>query len=289
MQRLLITGISSFLGSYIADWLPTGWRAVGTYLTHREDTGDIPSYRIDLTERSQVDLVLKKVKPDAILHLAAASNPNFCEQNPAISKAVNVTATTQLAEYCQARQIPLIFTSTDLVFSGENAPYKETTTPAPLSIYGQHKWEAEQAILDRHPQATIARMPLLYGDARYGKNFFTDWVKKLETGQVIGAFTDEFRTPVDGESAARGLLQLLLRQAEGIWHLGGQESLSRYDFAFQLAVAMELPTSLLRPALRTQVPMPAPRPENVSLNSEKAFAQGYEPKKVGAFFKEFVY
>lgn len=289
MKRLLITGISSFLGSYIIDCLPTGWRAVGTYFNHHRDTRGIPSYRIDLTERSQVNLLLKRVKPDAILHLAAASNPNFCEQHPTISEAINVSAAEYLASYAEARQIPLFFTSTDLVFSGENAPYSEGDTSIPLSIYGQHKRRVEQVILDIHPTATIARMPLLYGSPRYGKNFFTDWVNKLKTGQVIGAFTDEFRTPVDGESAANGLLQLVLKQAEGIWHLGGKESLSRYDFAFQLAIAMELPTSLLRPALRAQVSMPAPRPENVSLNSEKAFKQGYEPKRVGEVFKAFFY
>ncbi|MFK7933050.1 MAG: NAD(P)-dependent oxidoreductase [Saprospiraceae bacterium] len=277
MKRLLITGVSSFLGSYLIDWLPMGWRTVGTYYENRPDTDDVPAYRIDLTDRAQLDKILERTRPDAILHVAAASNPNWCEQNETLSYHINVQSTQHLAEYAATHQIPFIYTSTDLVFDGAHAPYAEDAQPQPISIYGHHKLMAEQVIQATYEHATIARLPLLYGMPRYGNNFFTAWLEKLQTGQVVGAFTDEFRTPVDGESAARGLFILLHRGATGVYHLGGRERLSRYDFAVQMAETFRLPISLVKPALRAQVQMAAARPQDVSLSSEKAFQLGYAP------------
>lgn len=287
MKRLLITGISSFLGSYLIDWIPMGWRVVGTYLTCRPDRDDFPRYRVDLTKQEELDIVINRIKPDAIFHIAAASNPNWCEQNETLSYHINVRTTQQLVEYAALHQIPFVFTSTDLVFDGEHAPYQEDATPHPVSIYGHHKLMAEQAILSTYPHATIARLPLLYGMPTYGQNFFPNWIDKLQTGQVVGAFTDEFRTPTDGESAARGLYYLLHKEAKGIYHLGGKESISRYDFALKMADAYHLPISLIKPALREQISMPAARPRDVSLDSKKAYELGYSPSTLQENLESF--
>lgn len=286
MRRLLITGISSFLGSYLLDWLPMGWRTVGTYLDNRPHRDDIPRYRVDITKQTELDIIIHRIKPDAIIHTAAASNPNWCEQNETLSYHINVRATQQLAEYAAVHQIPFIFTSTDLVFDGDAAPYAEDAAAHPVSIYGHHKLIAEQMIQKVYDQATIARLPLLYGMPSYGQNFFPNWLNKMQTGQVVGAFTDEFRTPVDGESAARGLLILLHQAATGIYHLGGTESISRYDFAIKMADAFRLPTAMIKPALREQVTMAAARPRDVSLNSEKSYQLGYQPATLAENFQK---
>ncbi|HAX78559.1 MAG TPA: NAD(P)-dependent oxidoreductase, partial [Cyanobacteria bacterium UBA11372] len=95
-------------------------------------------------------------------------------------------------------------------------------------------------------------------------------------GKELSLFTDQFRTPASGKTAASGLL-LALEKVEGILHLGGKERVSRYEFGRLMAEVFELPQDKLKACLQEDVPMPAPRPNDVSLNSEKAFALGYQP------------
>ena len=89
-------------------------------------------------------------------------------------------------------------------------------------------------------------------------------------------FTDEVRTVVSVSDAAKGLL-LALERARGIIHLGGRERVSRYQFGLKLAGVLGVAGELLTACTSKDFPMPAPRPADVSLNSEKAYSIGYAP------------
>ena len=83
----------------------------------------------------------------------AASKPNYCQANPEDSFAINVTAAVDVARLCAARDIPMAFTSTDLVFDGTSSPYKEDDPVCPINVYGEQKAIAEQEIGKIHPAA----------------------------------------------------------------------------------------------------------------------------------------
>lgn len=277
MNTLLITGISGFLGRHFAELFVDGWQVLGW--RHRQDF-TCPGLRIqavDLMDTERLPGLLQKQKPDAVLHLAAASNPNFCEENPALTHRINVAASLQLARYCAERGLPFLFASTDLVFDGEQAPYVVTDRPSPISVYGRQKAEAEAGVLALHPGAGIARLPLMYGA---GANFLPAWIEKGRRGEAIPAFTDEYRSPAPAADVARGLLLLLEKEVSGIWHLGGPERVSRYEFGLQMAAVFGFPQELIRPGRRADVSMPAPRPADVSLDSSESFALGYRPHDV---------
>ncbi|HEY9600584.1 MAG TPA: sugar nucleotide-binding protein, partial [Allocoleopsis sp.] len=104
-------------------------------------------------------------------------------------------------------------------------------------------------------------------------------IKMLREGQELRLFTDEFRTPVSGTTAAKGLL-LALEKAEGLLHLGGKERVSRYEFGRLMVEVLELPQDGLKACRQQDVPMAAPRPADVSLDSSKAFALGYAPLSI---------
>jgi len=72
-------------------------------------------------------------------------------------------------------------------------------------------------------------------------------------------------------------LLLALDKVQGIIHLGGKERLSRYEFGLLMAQAFQLPTAQIQPCLQSDVPMSAPRPRDVSLDSSRAFSLGYQP------------
>lgn len=277
MNKLLITGSSGFLGWNLCQIAKPNWDIFGTYLSNAPTFPGVILLKLDLTNFDEVQAIFADIQPNAVIHTAAQSQPNFCQNNPEESHEINVTAATHLAGLCADAEIPFVFTSTDLVFDGLNAPYRETDPVSPVSIYGEQKVMAELEIADRYPKAAICRMPLMFGEAGPGsKSFLQPMLETLRDGKELSLFTDEFRTPVSATTAAGGLL-LALEKVEGLLHLGGKERISRYDF-FQLAVEeLQLENVKIKPCLQQDVEMAAPRPPDVSLDSSKAFELGYDP------------
>ncbi|MGL4500164.1 MAG: SDR family oxidoreductase, partial [Planktothrix sp.] len=221
MNKLLITGASGFLGWHLCQLAQTQWQVYG--LTHSK-TITIPNINLlktDLTDIQALKTLFQDIKPDAVIHTAAQSQPNFCQQYPDISYQINVIASLAIANLCAEFNIPCVFTSTDLVFNGLNPPYTETDSVSPISYYGEQKVLAEQGMLERYPRTAICRMPLMFGDVpNHATSFIQPFIKTLKEGKVLNLFVDEFRTAVGGSSAAQGLL-LALETTSGILHLGG--------------------------------------------------------------------
>jgi dTDP-4-dehydrorhamnose reductase len=233
--------------------------------------------RCDLTDPDATEKLIDKIRPDYFIHCAAASDPNFCQQNQELAEKINVASPSYIASLCARKHIAFSFTSTDLVFDGTDAPYSEDAAVKPLSVYGKQKAAAEQAILHENSAALICRMPLMYGAAPQGvKRFLQQWIDQLRNGTSLSLFTDEFRTPVSAADAARGLL-MFTGNADGIVHLGGKERISRYDFGLILAELMGVSPDLITGCKQSDIKMAAPRPADVSLNSTKAFSMGFSP------------
>jgi dTDP-4-dehydrorhamnose reductase len=280
MQKLLITGASGFLGWNLCNVARLAWEVHGVYDRHSinslSDT-NIKLHQINLTNFDQVKAEVDQIAPDAIIHLAAASSPNFCQAHPVTSAQINIEASRQLAKISASLDIPFVFTSTDLVFDGTKSPYRETDPVAPINIYGEQKVTAELEILAVYPQATICRMPLMFGNAPpSATSFIQPWLKTLADQQNLQLFVDEFRTPVSATTAAQGLL-LALAKFPGILNLGGIERISRYEFGKLLAEVFELDSTLISPISQRDLVMAAPRAADVSLNSTKAIELGYTP------------
>jgi dTDP-4-dehydrorhamnose reductase len=279
LKRLLVTGASGFLGWNVCRAaVRAGWDVHGAYLSHPVSIDRVKPLRLDLTDPGAVQRVFAMVRPAAVVHCAAAPDPNFCETQPRVSRMINVQASMTLAEACRARGALLAFTSSDLVFDGERAPYHESDLPAPVNLYGRQKAEAEIAMRTAYPGVTICRMPVMFGDpGPHSKSFIQPLLRNLRESLPVKLFSDEFRTPVSGKTAAEGLLLCVDKQGE-TFHLGGRRRVSRYEFGLLLCRAAGVPESLAVPVLQKENTSPAPRPRDVSLASDKAFACGYDPK-----------
>lgn len=276
MKKLLITGISGFLGWNLFQIARQDWQIYGTYFSHFIEIPRVTTVKVDLKDFQELKTIFAQIKPDAVIHLAAQSSPNYCQNNPQESELINVVASVNIAGLCADYSIPCIFTSTDLVFDGLNPPYKETDAVCPVNLYGEQKVMAELGMLERYPLTAICRMPLMFGIATPpATSFMQSFIQTLREGKDLSLFIDEFRTPVSGKTAAEGLL-LALEKVNGIIHLGGKERISRYDFGRLLVEVLQLPDGL-KTCLQKDLKMAAPRPADVSLDSSKAFQLGYSP------------
>src|SRR5262249_44538480 len=153
-----------------------------------------------------------------------------CEERPEAAQALNVAAAGRLATLCREAGLRLIALSTDQVLAGDRAWSPETEPARALMVYGRTKLEGEGAVLDAHPDAAVVRLPLMIGRG-YGPRATASeailWA--LRAGRPVRLFEDEFRTPVDPESAAVALAALLRGKQTGIYHLGGAERVSRFE------------------------------------------------------------
>ncbi|MBE9200738.1 MULTISPECIES: NAD(P)-dependent oxidoreductase [unclassified Nodularia (in: cyanobacteria)] len=280
MKKILITGASGFLGWHLCQLAKQEWEVYGTYCTHSLELPGIKILPVDLTDFSDLKRLFNDISPNAVIHTAAGSQPNYCQTHPQETQTINVTASCNIAGLCADYAIPCAFTSTDLVFDGLNAPYKETDSVSPVNTYGEQKVMAEIGMLERYPMTAVCRMPLMFGrETPTAKSFMQPFIQTLKEGKELKLFTDEFRTPVSGITAAKGIL-LALEKINGYIHLGGKERISRYDFGKLLVEVFQLPETGLKSCQQQDVKMAAPRPADVSLDSAKAFALGYQPLSI---------
>lgn len=277
MTKLLVTGASGFLGWHVCQNAKPQWQVFGTYQSKAAMISGVTTLKVDISDFTALQQLFETVQPDAVIHLAAQSSPNYCQQYPDESHAINVTAAANIAGLCSDRDIPCTFTSTDLVFDGQNPPYRETDPVSPINLYGEQKVLAEDAMRSRYPKTAICRMPLMFGEASpTAHSFIQPFLQTLRQKQELRLFIDEFRTPASATSAAQGLL-LALEKVQGCIHLGGKERISRYEFGRLMIEVLGLSETNLQACRQQDVPMSAPRPADVSLDSFRAFSLGYEP------------
>ena len=278
MRKLLVTGASGFLGWNLSQQAQTNWEVHGTYLSHEVTIPGATLYKADLTDFVKLKQLFEQINPDAVIHTAAASKPNFCQTNRELAYAINVDAAVNIARLCCDRNLPCVFISTDLVFDGKNPLYKEDDPVCPINYYGEQKAIAEQKISEIYPKMALCRMPLMFGvPSPVSPSSLQGLVSNLKASEEINLFTDEYRTPASGRAASQGLLLAVEKQVQGILHLGGKERISRYDFGLLVADILNLPTENIKPGKQANVKMVAPRSPDTSLDSSKAFALGYQP------------
>jgi dTDP-4-dehydrorhamnose reductase len=225
--------------------------------------------RIDLSSEGLAAL-LDRLRPDAIVHAAAIADPDRCEADPASARRANVEAALALGRWCNGSGAHLVFFSTDLVFPGDRPLSRENDPPGPILLYGRTKLEAETALLPR-PGTTVVRCALVAGRGHGPRKTATEAIAAaLREGRPMKLYTDQFRTPVDPQSVAEAVRQVLVRRTGGLFHLGGPDRVSRFDLGRRVARAFSLPEDLLVPVSSAEYPPKAPRPLDVSLDSARA-------------------
>ena len=277
MKKLLVTGASGFLGWHVCNAAAATWRVYGTVWRHPIDMPCGQTVRVDLTRETDTRKMFEAIRPDAVIHTAALAKPEICEQSPQEAHAANVTAAAIIARCCRDKAIPLVFTSTDIVFDGLNPPYQETDPVCPVNTYGRQKALAEQRIRALYAHATVCRLPLLFGrPGPAGQSFLQPLLANMRKQTPVTLFKDEFRTPVSAQTAAGGLLVALNRTPRVI-HLGGPERISRYQFGIMVAEYFGLDRDLIIGGSQKDANMLALRPPDVSLDNRKARALGFAP------------
>jgi dTDP-4-dehydrorhamnose reductase len=280
MRKLIVTGASGFLGWNICRVAKNDWDLTGIVFSHPVKISGAKIVQSDLRNFNELKKIFQEISPDAVIHTAAMTDLNYCQENRSETHNINVDASITIAALCSDYNIPYVFTSSDMVFNGLNPPYKEEDPVCPINVYGEQKVRAEEAILENYSYAAICRLPLMFGDpGPVAASFIQPMIDVMKRGGELRLFVDEFRTPISAKIAALGLL-LALEKVKGIIHLGGTERISRYDFGRLLAGAVGFSKAKLLRYQQKGMIMKAPRPPDVSFNSARAFRLGFKPLSI---------
>ncbi len=222
-MRCLVTGARGLLGKYLVKYLHSQQNEVVQW--------DLPEN--DVTVVEQVINGLHSVDPDVVFHLAAWTDVDGCEENPARAMAVNFQGTWAVALGVAEIGAKLIYISTDYVFDGNSKrAYRESDRPNPLSVYGRSKMMGEEAVRRNSRRWFIVRTSWLFG--RGGRNFVDTIRQKCAVETEIKVVADQVGSPTYAQDLCEPLLELARSAHYGIYHLTNSGFCSWFEFAKEI-------------------------------------------------------
>jgi dTDP-4-dehydrorhamnose reductase len=265
-MKILITGSNGMLGSALVQHLAESHQLFGIGI-EANSKQNIRYFQTDIADKNAVYAAFSNAAPDIIIHTAALTNVDGCEQNRAEAFRINVNGTKNIADAARATRSILVFIITDYVFSGKKqSPYLETDAPDPISVYGETKHEAECYIQSNTAanEYLIIRTSWLYGLC--GKNFVETILKISETKTELTMVSDHKGSPTYTLDLAQAIgysielnADLHNRKMTGIVNISNSGETTWYDFAKEILTA-ERKNVTLHPISQTSSDRPAKRP-----------------------------
>lgn len=135
-KTILIFGLSSFLGSNLAENLKDRYRIVGTYFNTPVHIKDILSIKCDVHNKDMVQKVVYLFKPDITIYCVGLTDLDACQDFPKVADALNTAGVFNVSMASERYHSKFIYFSSSYIFSGEDIEFKENDTPMPSSVYG---------------------------------------------------------------------------------------------------------------------------------------------------------
>jgi dTDP-4-dehydrorhamnose reductase len=262
--KVLMLGANGQLGREFQRSVPLDW----DLLPLSRDQADLSD---PMQCQRQVQDVCKRFQPDIVLNAAAYTAVDRAETDRAIALQVNGVSAGVLRQLAQEHDAVLVHFSTDYVFDGAGTqPWTEADVPAPQSVYGQTKFLGERAIQQEPCKHLIFRTSWVFG--AQGNNF-------LKTMLRLAAERDALRVVADQitQQVLRQIATADLHDARwGVYHAAPKGETSWHGYAqhviqgaLQRGAALKLGPHQVLPIPTADYPLPAPRPHNSRLNTDK--------------------
>lgn len=263
-MKVLVTGVKGQLGFDVVNELEKRKiEAVGV---------DIDE--MDITNAAQVEEVITKAAPDAVIHCAAYTAVDAAEDNVEICRKVNAEGTKNVAEVCEKLDIKMMYISTDYVFNGQGTrPWEPDDEGEPLNVYGQTKYEGELAVETHVKKFFTIRIAWVFGVN--GKNFIKTMLNLGKTHDKLTVVNDQTGSPTYTYDLARLLVDMIQTEKYGRYHATNEGLCTWYEFACEIFKQAGMNVEVA-PVTSDEYPAKAKRPQNSRMNKDKLKANGFE-------------
>lgn len=266
-DKTLILGSSGFLGGYFR----TEFGEYAVSHTSKNELEAKSGARLlvaSLETREDVKRLLSKTECSRVINCVALSNIDDCERDPQRANWLNAELPRVLAQECKSVGSQLVHISTDAVFDGKDAFSSETTTPNPKSIYGLTKYRGELAVLEENVSSLVCRVNFVGWNSR-GNSLFNFFYSSLKDRKKVAGFHDIYFTPMYAKSTVKIISKLANENQTGLFHVVGNERISKFEFGQQVARAMKEDPNLVERSSFLESSLARTRTADLSLSNVK--------------------
>lgn len=264
-MRIVVTGAKGQLGTDLVAEIQS---------KHPEDTVlGIDRAECDITDKDAVMKVIKELKPDAVIHLAAYTAVDKAEADPLTCDLINVQGTNYLVEAAKAVGAKFLYISTDYVFDGEKeGAYEIEDIKNPLSIYGQTKSQAED-VVEAYSKHFIVRISWAFGI--HGSNFPRTMLKLAETHKVIRVVNDQVGSPTFTEDISVLIDSIIHTEKYGTYQATNEGYTNWYHYTEEIFRQAGVNDVTIVPVTAKEYGAPAHRPQNSRLSKKSLDQAGF--------------
>lgn len=262
-MKILVTGATGQLGHDVAEELAKrGHEPIG-----------VGSADMDITSEEQVRKIFDRVRPEAVVHCAAYTAVDRAEDEPELCRRINAEGTRRIARFCREYGCKLLYISTEYVFEGEGErPWEPDDTPNPLNVYGQSKYEGEQAVQECLDKYFIVRISWVFG--LHGGNFVRTMLRLGRERGAVKVVDDQIGSPTYTRDLSILLADMAESEKYGIYHASNEGFCSWYEFAAEIFRKAGLRVDVT-PVDSGSFPTKARRPHNSRINKDKIVKNGF--------------
>lgn len=237
-MKIAVTGLSGLLGRTLLDTWQSKHELIDLYHTHPIKDDSIQHIPLDLLDEKSIAKTFKMVSPDVIIHMAAMTHIDRCEedkpnaQNGVVWK-INVDATRAIATYAANTGSHLVLLSTECVFDGEQTMYAEHAGKNPKNWYGRTKSAGEDAATLAGADLSIVRSVVAYRPVDTS-TVFGKIVAAYKKGKRFPVVSDQFFMPTYAEDITWAIEQISNNHYKGIFHVVPPSPTTPLAFAVEI-------------------------------------------------------
>ncbi|MBD64030.1 MAG: hypothetical protein CME62_02410 [Halobacteriovoraceae bacterium] len=233
-KTILIFGISSFLGSNLAELLKDDYRIVGTYFNTPVQIPDVLTVKCDVHEKEMVQKITYLFQPDITVYAVGLSSLENCQEFPKVADALNTVGVFNVSAASERYHSKFVYFSSGYIASGENVAFKENDTPMPSTVYGNTIASSEFYI-----QKSCLNYVILRCCPIFGKSFHPmapSFIELIDRNEFLGqkvVCDNKIHTGfIDIYSLVEIFKKIIEMNATNrLFQVSSSDVMTRYDFA----------------------------------------------------------
>ncbi len=262
-NKIFLIGASGRLGSF---WL-NNLKKNNNVISHQHNKKPFSkSIKFNLINKKKLINFCIKENINIIINCSGYVNVEKSERYPDKAKMANYLVVKTLVDVCKFAKIKLVHISTDHIFDGKKKMYHENSIAKPLNVYSKTKHAAEKYIKKRLKKYLILRTNFFL-KSKLQDTFVDEIIKTLNKKRPIYCWQNIFYNPVHVSTLVRIANNLIRKNCIGIYNIGSNQSISKYDFALLIAKYLKFDTKLIKKSNYNNSKLK--RPFNMSLSNQK--------------------